>query len=349
MESLLKKYSWIIYLVIIALFSSILGVVANQVVAIYLAPFTVPELADLSKETKKTARKVTRAPQKQAFKQAIQKRCFFGCSDAPDPNSCPDGCLEGQVCQAGTCVSATPAVVDSELPVLSDLAVTLLGCMVARNADYSLALLTSGAGKQTFVSGVGEFLEGDAEILEIRRDRIIIRRNNRKEYIKLANSIGGTPSAKASPTKLTSLSPAAMDLKRGTQRPKPPIDAQGNITTKAPKSTSVSKVGDNEFEVDKAMLEKQLADTKRLASQARIVPNYKNGKPHGIKVNGVAPTSLYSNIGVKSGDVIVSISGSKVTSQAKAFELIQGLKGASGATIQVERNGKPTQLKYKVK
>lgn len=346
MEAFLKKYGWLVYLVIIALISALLGVAVNQIVAINLAPYTVPELAELSAGSKANTKKSPRRRNKN-LKQPIIQRCLFGCTDEPAANECPDGCPDGEVCQSGTCVALNGGPIDTELMVESDLKVKLMGCMVAKKPDYSLALL-SDTGKQTFILGIGDMVLGEGEIVEIRRDRIIIKRNNRNEYIRLANSIGGSPTSKSSAAG-RKFSAAERDEKRPSAVPKPPSISKAEAKAEAKRKEGVSEVAPNKFEIDKATLDKQLSDPKELAKQARILPNYKNGKPAGIKLVGVNPGSVYAKIGIKTGDVITSINGKKVTSQARAMELLDGLRGASGAQIQVERGGKSQSLSYTVK
>ncbi len=344
MEAFLKKYGWLVHLAIIALISALLGVAVNQIVAINLAPYTVPELAELSTSSMTSTRTSPRQRNKN-LKQPIIKRCLFGCSDEPAVDECPEGCPEGEVCQTGKCVPLNDGPINNELMVESDLKVKLMGCMVAKKPDYSLALLSDN-GKQTFILGVGDMVLGEGEIIEIRRDRIIIKRNNRNEYIRLANSIGGAPTAQSTGR---AFSAAERDEKSPSAVPKPPDISKAAAKEDAKRKEGVSEVAPNKFEIDKATLDKQLSDPKELAKQARILPNYKNGKPAGIKLVGVNPGSVYAKIGIQTGDVITAINGKKVTSQARAMELLDGLRGASGARIEVERGGKSQSLSYTVK
>ena len=347
MESFLKKYGWAIHLAIIALIAGLIGASVNQFIAIQLAPLTVPELAELSKDATKTKRS-NRPTARRDLKRAIVQRCLFGCDENVDANACPGGCAEDEVCQAGACVPSSNEIANGELAVLSDLDMKLTGCMVARDPAFSLALMSDGSSKQTHIASVGDMLLGEAEVVEIRRDRIILKRNGRREYIRLEGSIGGKPSSTvlASATPLSTYPPAATDLKR-VARPKPDFNADAKAKKAAKKG--VKEVGKNKFVLDRKSLNNQLSDPAKLAKQAKIVPNYKNGKNHGIKLATVAPGSVYSKIGIQSGDIVLSIDGKKITSQAKALELLDGMRNSSSAQIEIERRGKRKSLSYTVK
>ena len=97
------------------------------------------------------------------------------------------------------------------------------------------------------------------------------------------------------------------------------------------------------------MLDEQLQDLSALGSQARVVPNYRNGKYEGFKLVGVRPGSLYRAIGVRSGDVIKSVNGKPIDSPNKALDLFEKLKNSSHISLDIERRGQPKQLSYTIK
>lgn len=336
MESFFKRYGWAVHLVLIAMVASLIGWSLNKIVAIQLAPYTVPEVSKFETEGAKKA-PVSRRASNRNFRSTIVNRCLFGCPEKDSESECPEGCDDGQICQAGKCVDSRPVPTNSEIAIESDLPHKLLGSMVAKKPDYSLALLQEG--NTTFIAGVGDTIGSDnAEVLEVRRDRIIINRNGQKEYIKLQNSIGGAPTATR--TALSSLPPAVTDIKRAPQ-----IAA----TDEGEDEEGVKKVGTNKYELQRSEVEGQLSDAEALAKQARIVPNIKGGKTDGIKLIGVQGDSVYSKIGIRTGDVVHSINGKKITSQARALELLDQMRKENNVQIEVERRGKKQMFEYTLK
>jgi general secretion pathway protein C len=362
MEARLQKYGWIINLVLIGLAALILAFAASEVIAIYLAPYRVPEIAIKvdDPETKRPARRP--APRMNNFSRTIIDRCLFGCPEEAAPAACPEPCEPGQVCQDGTCVQIAPqgGVANSDgLPVPSDLEVKLLGAMVAANPDYSVALVQDPSSKTTYVAGIGEFIGPDAEVVEIYRDRVILRRKGRLEFIKLDASLMGNPTATRTLASAGTgtfappgLNPAENDanvpkLRDDPDAPSSPEEAKEQAEKK--NSEGVRKVGDGKFELERSAVEDQLNDPKQLAKQARIIPNYSDGKRDGIKLVGVTPGGVFGKIGIQSGDVVRSINGQQVTSQNRAFELLDGMRKANNVKIQIERGGKRQTIEYSIK
>lgn len=340
MEPFLKKYGRLIHLAIFVILSALLGFALTEYLAVKLAPFTVPEL-DAKASSDKPSTKPPVTVSARSFKKGIADRCLFGCAEAVETPACPDGCAEGEVCQDGACVAVEPSndAQNSELAIPSDLNVKLMGAMVARKPEYSLGLVSEASSKSTFIVGVGDRILGEAEVVEIRRDRIIFRRNNRLEYIRIEASIQGAPSIKP---KTAAISDAAKDIK------KPIAPAVANRATTPP--VDVKKVSNNKFEIDRNSLNKQLSDPEKLAKAARIVPVYdKNGKSNGIKLINVSESSVYRQIGIQTGDVVLAINGQKIDSQAKALQLLDSMKNASKVAIEVERQGKKETMEYTVK
>jgi general secretion pathway protein C len=358
MEARLQKYGWIITLVLIAVSALILAFAASEFIAIYLAPYRVPEIAiDADKtNSKKPDRLPTRT--RTNFSRTIVDRCLFGCPEKAAPAACEEPCEPGQVCQDGVCVQIAPQASPDGIPVPSDMDVNLLGAMVANNPDYSVALIQDPTSKTTYVAGVGEFIGPDAEVLEIYRDRVIIRRKGRLEFIKLDDSLMGNPSATRTLGTAGIVPPAAIDLKSGTLNDKTPnlrkkdgpsSPAEAVEAARQKNNEGVNKVADGKFELDRDAINDQLQDPKALAKQARIIPNYSDGKRAGIKLVGVTPGGVFGKIGIRSGDIVHSINGEKVTSQNKAFELLDGMRKANNVQIEIERGGKRQSIEYSIK
>jgi len=345
MESMVQKWGWVAQLLVIAVASSLLASAVTKYVAIKLAPYTVPELPKFASAATPSKKSPTRKPRAKSLSSAIVKRCLFGCPDeAPVVNECPDGCADGQVCEAGTCIDA-PNASPSSLMVASDIGAKLLGAMVADDPDFSVALFSSSNDKATYIVGVGEMLMGQAEVVDIRRDRVIIRRSGQMEYIRLEKSLGGGPTLT---NEVANLPPGATDIKRT------PIPAPKAARPKVPAPNKkaekkVKEVSDGVFQLDGKAVDAELNNAEKIAKAAKVVPNYVDGKSSGIKLVGVRSGSVYSQLGIESGDVVTAINGKKVKNQAHAFELLQGMRGKKKAEIKIERRGEAKTLKYSVK
>jgi general secretion pathway protein C len=198
-----------------------------------------------------------------------------------------------------------------------------------------MASITDLGSRETRVYGVGDQVLG-AQILSIERLRdegdpsgrgfkvvAIVCNGGQKEFIDFDAS--GTPVAPAP-------APAV------AQGPAPGGEA----------GDGVKKVTDNRYEVKRSYIDTTLSNLNNVATQARIVPSFKNGVANGFKLFSIQPGSLYSAIGVENGDVIQRINGYEINSPDKALEVYQKLRESAHITIEIERNGQVIRKEYNV-
>ncbi|AKU91319.1 type II secretion system protein GspC [Vulgatibacter incomptus] len=207
-------------------------------------------------------------------------------------------------------------------PVRSSLRVSLIGTMVANRPEWSLATIRDDNARETGVYMPGDRLLG-AEVLEIERLRVIIKNEGRKEYIALGEI--GPP-----PPPMTAVSAV------------PPAVSSGG-------DANVRQIDDNNYEITRDELDKQLSNLNAIATQARIVPSFKNGVANGFKLFSIRPGSLYSKIGIENGDVIRKINGFEINSPEKALELYAKLKESSKVELELERRGQVIPKSYVIR
>jgi general secretion pathway protein C len=140
-------------------------------------------------------------------------------------------------------------------------------------------------------------------------------------------------------------------------QPAPPTTPVAEVPTDDPNKdemqaaidTGVKKIDDNNYEIDKALIDKVLANPMGVAKGARVVPAVKNGKPDGFKLYAIRPNSVYAKLGLQNGDTLQSINGFELTTADKALEVYTKLREATALQVDVTRRGKPTTINYKSK
>ena len=110
----------------------------------------------------------------------------------------------------------------------------------------------------------------------------------------------------------------------------------------------VRAVGQNKYEIDRNVIDSTLSNLNTIATQARIVPSFKNGAANGFKLFSIQPGSLYSSIGIENGDVIQRVNGYEINSPEKALELYQKLRESRHVTIELEREGQIVRKEYTI-
>ncbi len=228
-------------------------------------------------------------------------------------------------------------------PVKSELRLSLVGGVLAEAPRDSLATILDSAAGQSRIVGVGDRIS-NAEVLGLERIQAdgditgnafkvvaVICNEGTKEYVESDASASGGLVASALP----SLGTAPV--------PRPGLPPGGGAPMEG-----VRSVGTNQYVIDRKVIDNTLGDLNQIATQARIVPSFKNGQANGFKLFSIQPGSLYSAIGVENGDVIQRVNGYEINSPEKALELYQKLRESTHVTIELERNGQPVRKEYNI-
>ena len=208
---------------------------------------------------------------------------------------------------------------------------TVLVIAASADPDWSFAALETAKDKgKSMLRRRGTDVEGKT-IKFIGWDRVWMANGNQlcqSRMFKPPAAASGAPAAAPMPAPAASGGPGGVadDIKKGIQ-----------------------KVGPNEYNVDRGVVDKILENQAELMRQARIVPEQENGKVVGIRLFGVRPDTLLGTLGLENGDRLQTINGFDMTSPEKALEAYARLRTADHLTITVNRKGQDTNMDYNIK
>ncbi len=227
-------------------------------------------------------------------------------------------------------------------PVRSDLRLQLVAAVLSDHPRSSLATIVDMSSREAHVVGVGDDVAG-ARLLGLERVRddgdatgngflmvAIVCNRGTKEYLDFE---GGSGSAGAGDLAGPNLGYA----------PVPAPGAPGGAPMQG-----VRAVGPNRYEIDRNVLDSTLSNLNVIATQARIVPSFRNGVANGFKLFSIQPGSLYASIGIENGDVVQRINGYEINSPDKVLELYQKLRETPHVTLEVERGGQLIRKEYNI-
>lgn len=206
----------------------------------------------------------------------------------------------------------------------TDLDLILLATMVAVPDRYSSALIAEDKrGGEALGYGIGDDLVGEGTILRIEQKRVIIKRNNGDiEYLAIDE-----------------------DKKRPTSK-----TSTGREERTDNEDERIEKVGDNKWEVDRSLVEEQLANVEKLATQIRVVPHKDtNGDIDGYRLSGIRRGSLFDKLGIKNGDIVHGVNGMGLTSADGALKAYQSLQNESGFTFDLTRRNQKQTFEYEIR
>lgn len=195
-----------------------------------------------------------------------------------------------------------------------------------RNPEASMAVFQDTTPEKK-VKGhrVGDKLLDQAEVVAIEWRNVFINNGGKCESFSLEEK----------------KKPAARAVAKA-QPAKPAAGADGM-------GEGIEKKGDNEYTIPRQEIDNVLSNLNKVATQARIVPSFKNGKANGFKLFSIRPNSLYSKIGIQNGDIVQKINGYEINSPDKALEIYSKLKDAQSITVDLVRRGKSQTLSYSIR
>ena len=313
METFAKRYFWTVGLALLALLALLNGKAVTNVLGTLLIPAPGEEKITIVKPPVRASAQVRKS-------QYVEARNVFNSAataeELPDPDALQD---EGEL--------------DPDQVPESDLGVTLSGTIYSNDPAWSIALVQDGPETRLFQ--VGQTIKADAELLRVWAYQIWVRRATGKIEKLVLQEAG-----------------AKKGRKRASFRgagSKAPGSKSGGKSEIARLKEGIKRKSAYEYEIDRGMLEEQMSDLNKLGTQARIIPHYKDGKANGFKLVGIRPGSLYTHIGIRSGDVIRGVNGNEINSPTKALQVYEQLKNSSDVRLEIERRGQKKTIEYKIR
>ncbi|SMC47089.1 general secretion pathway protein C [Desulfocicer vacuolatum DSM 3385] len=126
--------------------------------------------------------------------------------------------------------------------------------------------------------------------------------------------------------------------------------AKGSGVPAAPLFPSVlsgGKTGEKNT-LSRTMVNEALGNINKLMGDVRVRPHFSRGKPDGLLLYGIKKNSLFQNMGLKNGDIIMGVDGKEIESVDDALTFYELLKDASDVNVQIKRRGKTKEIQYHV-
>lgn len=107
--------------------------------------------------------------------------------------------------------------------------------------------------------------------------------------------------------------------------------------------------GSGKISVDRNTINESMKDVNTLMKDVRIRPHFSNGQSDGLIISGIRGDSVFKKLGLRNGDIITGVDGSKIESVDDAMKLYSGLKSMQNMKIEIKRRGQVQTLDYNVK
>jgi general secretion pathway protein C len=82
--------------------------------------------------------------------------------------------------------------------------------------------------------------------------------------------------------------------------------------------------------------------------EIRLVPYVRNGRTEGFIFEWIKPGSLFDKVGLRKGDILVSINNMGIKSGEDAFRILQTLRNAPNLKVVILRDGSRRELNIRI-
>ncbi|MGE0083332.1 MAG: type II secretion system protein GspC [Desulfococcaceae bacterium] len=196
---------------------------------------------------------------------------------------------------------------------------------VTGDADRAYAVIEESKQRKQSLYHIGDTVEG-AVVKQILREKIIITFNGKDETLSM-ESLTGKAVAKGPDQ------PPDMPM---------PFPFPGIGAAEVPPGES------QKIALERAQIEEAVNDVNNLMKQAKIRPHFKDGQPDGLTLSRIQRDSIFSKLGLRSGDIITGVDGQKIQSVDDALKFYNSLKSSSNVSVEIKRRGKTEQIEYNI-
>ena len=309
--TIIKRYVWVVNLILLASLAYLLALSVNSKIQGKVTSLNAEASQKFFPDKNKSTRDNKIAPI--TSYSIIAKRNIFGISESMDSSDV---------------LAANP----DALPE-SNLNLVLLGTIMNAE-DKSVAIIKNEDNSKVNGYKSGENIDiitsEKVRLIDVQNCKAVIQRKAKgQETIKCKNL--GDIASKGDSTGLLSgrSKTARLDL---------------NQKSRNKNSDEINKIGENEYEVSRDLLEDLLSDPTKIVQQARVIP-----QDDGLRFFGIRSNSIFWKIGIKNGDTLHKINNVELNDIERALGIFEELRDQRSFTIDFTRAGQQYSYQYTVK
>ncbi|MBF0258298.1 MAG: PDZ domain-containing protein [Desulfamplus sp.] len=186
------------------------------------------------------------------------------------------------------------------------------------NTETDYAVIETEKDKKQALYKKGDEIEG-AIIKKILRFSVILSRNGKDEKLEMTEENLSDTSSRAA--------------------------AKSSVSKSSHSMGSEDKM---EISIKRSLIEESMQDINALMSQVRAKPHFTGGNADGILLYGIKQSSMFKDMGIQNGDIIMGVDGTEIKSVEDAISLYDRLKNSQDVRMQIRRRGQIKEILYHV-
>ncbi len=226
---------------------------------------------------------------------------------------------------------ATHKQVAKDQVVKSELPLELVGTIFGGDPYSGLALVQSKSKKTVNSFLVGDRIEGDAVLIEVHREKIVMQVGDHREFLELVQE----------------------DFAKGRRRKSKAAKQKPLYATDAPpdefKEDGFERKG-GAILMSKDFKQKMLTtDFAKVLQDAKAEPYFENGELSGFRLTRIKSDSIYEKAGLQNDDIVKEVNGVSLIDTAQAIRLLNSLRGEAQIEVRLMRGGQLQTINMQVR
>lgn len=238
-------------------------------------------------------------------------------------------------------VKAPEAVATPKPAEKTQLKVKLWGVAVRGARSHCVIEDQSARPPQQQLFKIGDIVSGTAKVKAIEWDKVILDHDGVEEILELKPD----PGAHAAAAVASTLGATTNNMGSAAA----PGAANAGKAGLPGSDIAVTVVGDNQYEIPKAEVDKAFENLGQLFTQMRAVPHFEGGKAVGFRLFAIRSGSLFDKIGLRNGDIVKRINEIEMNDPSKALAMLEQLRNERSLSVDVTRNRQDQTLSYNVR
>jgi general secretion pathway protein C len=98
--------------------------------------------------------------------------------------------------------------------------------------------------------------------------------------------------------------------------------------------------------ISRGEVTEKLRDLKTIMTQAAVRPYFEAGTQEGFIISDIKPDSLYQQLGLHNGDIIIDVNGKRMQTADDILQMVNIMQSGGSIALSLKRNGNAETINY---
>jgi general secretion pathway protein C len=153
---------------------------------------------------------------------------------------------------------------------------------------------------------------------------------------------------------LTDIGKEWIELTAGTETSRiylldPQAEERYETNSNSSSTSFAQKVNEKQYILDQQKVQQSLDNPEQILTDARLLPNIRNGSQEGFKIFEIKPGGLYESLGLRNGDILLRVNNLEISRPEVAIQAMSALRGMNSVNLDIIRSNSKMTLTYQIR